>query len=61
MMGSHPANDRLHILNLCRPRRLAHDAVLPRHKKIAMLGHAQTKALFEGRAVGSSPPTPRQE
>src|SRR4030095_12078718 len=60
-MGPHPANRRLYILDLGRPWRLIHDAVLPGDTDIAMLGHAYTVALFEGSTVGGLPPTPRQK
>src|SRR5215813_14743090 len=60
-IGPHPANRRLHVLDLGRPWRLIHDAVLPGDTDIAMLGHAYTVALFEGSAVGGLPSTPRQK
>src|SRR5215831_843566 len=60
-IGPHPANGRLHILDLGRPWRLIHDTVLPSDTDIATLSHTYTVALFEGSTVSSLPPTPRQK
>jgi hypothetical protein len=60
-IGPHPADRRLHVLDLGRPWRLIHDTVLPGDTDIAMLSHPYTVALFEGSAVGGLPPTPRQK
>ena len=60
-MDPHPANRRLHVLDLGRPWRLIHDAVLSSDTDVSTLGHADAVALFEGRTVGSLPPTPRQQ
>ncbi len=59
MMGSHPANDRLDILNLSWPGCFVHHPVLARHKEIAIIGHVETKAIFKRCAVGGAPPATR--
>src|SRR5262245_33171803 len=60
-LGPHPANRRFHILDLGRPWRLIHDAVLASDTNIATLGQAYTVALFERSTVGGLPSTPRQK
>ena len=60
-IGPHPANRRLHVLDLGRPWRLIHDAVLSSDTDVSTLGHADAVALFEGSTIGSLPPTPRQQ
>jgi hypothetical protein len=60
-IGPHPANRRLHVVDLGRPWRLIHDAVFSGDTDVATLGQADAKALFDGRTVGGLPPTPRQK
>jgi hypothetical protein len=57
----HPANHRLHILDLGGPGRLVHHAVFPGDTDVAAFGHPYAVALPEGGAVGGLPPAARQE
>src|SRR5262245_59835573 len=60
-VSPHPANRRLHVLDLRRPWCLIHDAILARDADIPTRGQAHTITLFEGRAVRGLPAAPRQK
>ena len=60
-VGSHPADNRLHILNRRRPNRLLQHPILPGHADPPALRHRHPVAFRQRRPVGSQPPAAGQK